>query len=108
MDCLTLGQYMQPTKRHLKVNTPTAVLLATDTFTLTLCVSLGFRWRNMSLQRGLPTGKKLAVIWASPTQPADHWCDPPTKQVRSDVNKCLLVFFGYINIQHVQPVCKEY
>lgn len=73
-----------------------------------VCVSLGFRWRNMSLQRGLPTGRKLAVIWVSPTQPADHWCDPPTKQVRSDVNKCLLVFFGYINIQHVQPVCKEY
>lgn len=37
----------------------------------------------MSLQRGLPTGRKLGMIWASFTQPAGHWCDPPTKQVRN-------------------------
>lgn len=46
-------------------------------------VCLGFRWRNTSLQRSLPTGRKLGMRWASFTQPADHWCDPPTKRVRN-------------------------
>lgn len=50
-----------------------------------------FRWRNTSLLSSLLTGRKLGMIWALFTQPAGHWCDLHTKQVR--------------NRPHVAPCC---
>lgn len=83
VDCLTLGQYMQPTKRHLKVN-----ILYYCYFKYVQIVNYVFasRWRNMSLQRSLPTGRKLEMTWVLFTQPVVHWYDPPIKQVKNFIS----------------------
>lgn len=98
VDCLTLGQYMQPTKRHLKVKwfTPHVGLalhrgcIWYSTWRHAVKRLFGFRWRNTSRPRGSPTGRKLGMRWASFTQPAGHWCDRPTKLVRSTFPPVLL------------------
>ena len=62
VDCLTLGQYMQPTKRHLKVK-----VLSVKWFKVTLKVLFLWlpppRWRSTWHRASSLSGRRRARLW---------------------------------------------
>ena len=76
VDCLTIGQYIQPTRRHLKVCfTFPPLFHALSTVNPNL---LFFRCGNTSTQTNLPTGLTRRGRWAFCPWRVVPWCAPPT------------------------------
>lgn len=73
VDCVTLGQYMQPTRWHLKVPPPPPRPINGSPSSFP-------RSRSMSLQRSSPSGSRWAGSLASPTLLVALWSAPHTRQ----------------------------